>query len=303
MLNKLTESGFRPLIAVHRGKSGAAVVENTVYSALNAFNAGADIVEFDVQRTLDNKIAVFHEGMEFKLLFPCLPPVMFSLMGELKKRRYRSESEGLLNYGICDLEEYLSALKGKGILNFDRIWCADIKKCLEIVKRLEMFDQILFKSKVCEGKNKVLDHLKNYPEAWFMPICKSYRSYLTAKGECAKRGIVIRGTEVIFKSGSDEFMDPEFIAEEKKEGRFVWANSIHLNGKPDMCFNHGDNFALFGDPDEHWGVLADLGYGVIQTDWPEAMLKYFDSERYKAKVLKKKTYKTSADLTNAAARE
>ena len=70
-----------------------------------------------------------------------------------------------------------------------------------------------------------------------------------------------------------------------------------------MCFNHGDNFALFGDPDEHWGLLAELGYGVIQTDWPEAMLKYFDSKRYQAKVLKKKTYKTSADLTNAAARE
>ena len=74
MLNKLTESGFRPLIAVHRGKSGAAVVENTVYSALNAFNAGADIVEFDVQRTLDNKIAVFHEGMESSFCFRvCLP--------------------------------------------------------------------------------------------------------------------------------------------------------------------------------------------------------------------------------------
>ena len=281
MLEKLSADGFRPLIAVHRGKSGAGVVENTVYSALNAFNAGADIVEFDVQRTLDNKIAVFHFGMEYKLLFPWFPLVRFSLMCELKKRRFRSESEGLLNYGICDLEEYLSALKGRGILNFDRIWCADIKKCLETVKRLDMFDQILFKSAVFDGKNEVLDHLKNYPEAWFMPICKSYASYLTAQGECAKRDIKIRGTEVIFKSASDEFMNSEFIAAEKKEGRFVWVNSIHLNGKPDMCFNHGDNYALFGDPDEHWGLLADLGYRVIHTDWPEAMLRYFSSDSYK----------------------
>lgn len=288
MLEILTEEGFRPLIAVHRGKSGAAVVENTVYSALNAFNAGADIVEFDVQKTLDGKIAVFHEGMEFKLLFPWFPPVRISLMRELKKRRFRSESEGLLNYGVCDLREYLSALKGKGILNFDRIWCADVKKCLETVKELDMFDQILFKSAVFEGKNKVLDHLRNYPEAWFMPICKSYRSYLTAKGECAKRGIEIRGTEVIFKSDSDEFMNPDFIAAEKREGRFVWANSMHLNGRPDMCFNHGDNHALFGDPDEHWGLLAELGYRVIQTDWPEAMLKYFCSDGYKKRTASKK---------------
>ena len=55
MLERFLEEG-RPLVAVHRGKNGASVAENTVFSALTAFDEGADIVEFDVLRTLDNKV-------------------------------------------------------------------------------------------------------------------------------------------------------------------------------------------------------------------------------------------------------
>lgn len=174
MLERLLEEG-RPLVAAHRGKSGAAIAENTVKAALHAFKEGADIVEFDALRTLDNKIAVFHEDMDFRLLFPAIP-VRFSLMAELKKRKLRSAYGYLLNYGINDLEEYLAALKGKGLLNFDRIWFADARKCLEIVKRLDMFDQILFKGYVRERGNRLLDLFAAYPQAWFMPICDIRRS-------------------------------------------------------------------------------------------------------------------------------
>lgn len=163
MLERFLEEG-RPLVAVHRGKNGASVAENTVYSALTAFEEGADIVEFDVLRTLDNKIAVFHENMDFRIVFPAWP-IRLSLMSELKKRRLRSAYGGLLDYGINDLEEYLSALKGKGLLNFDRIWYADVVKCLEIVKKLDMFDQILFKGYVRPGRNRLLDIFRNYPDA------------------------------------------------------------------------------------------------------------------------------------------
>ncbi len=279
MLEKLLRRDKRPLVAVHRGFCGGAVTENTVYSALNAFRAGADIVEFDVERTLDNKAAVFHAGMEPFILSPCFPPVRLSLMSELKRRVYRSYSGGRLSRGVEELEEYLSKLKGKGILNFDRIWHADVGKCLKIVEKLGMFDQILFKSAVFRGKNKVLDALKEYPEAWFMPICKNFAAYETALKECAERGIDIKGFEIIFKRADDEFLSDGFIEKEHEAGRFLWVNSIHLNGRPDMCFDHGDNYALFGDADEHWGFLAEKGYDVIQTDWPDALVKYLDGRR------------------------
>lgn len=276
MLERFLEEG-RPLVAVHRGKNGASIAENTVYSALTAFDEGADIVEFDVLRTLDNKVAVFHENMDFRIVFPAWP-IRLSLMGELKKRRLRSAYGGFLDYGINDLEEYLVALKGKGLLNFDRIWYADVRKCLEIVKKLDMFDQILFKGYVYKGRNRLLDIFRNYPQAWFMPICKKSSNYPIAVGECEKHGVKMRGVEVLFYDENDMFAQPEFVKKEREAGRFVWVNSITLNGKPDMCANHGDNHALFGNKDEHWGFLLERGYRVIQTDWPVQLNRYLDEK-------------------------
>lgn len=276
MLERLLEEG-RPLVAAHRGKSGAAIAENTVRAALHAFKEGADIVEFDALRTLDNKIAVFHEDMDFRLLFPAIP-VRFSLMAELKKRKLRSAYGYLLNYGINDLEEYLAALKGKGLLNFDRIWFADARKCLEIVKRLDMFDQILFKGYVRERGNRLLDLFAAYPQAWFMPICKTSANYPIAVAGCEKHGVKMRGVEVLFRSEDDLFAQPEFVKKEREAGRFVWVNSIHLDGRPDMCAEHGDNYAIFDDPDKHWGFLLDRGYRVIQTDWPVELNRWLDTK-------------------------
>ena len=183
-----------------------------------------------------------------------------------------------MDYGVNELEEYLAALKGKGLLNFDRIWYADVRKCLEIAKKLNMFDQILFKGYVRQGRNRLLDIFREYPQAWFMPICKKSSNYPVALGECEKHGVKMRGVEVLFYDEQDLFAQADFVKKEREAGRFVWVNSITLDGKPDMCANHGDNHALFGDKDEHWGFLLDRGYRVIQTDWPVQLNRYLDAK-------------------------
>lgn len=163
-------------------------------------------------------------------------------------------------------------------MNFDRIWYADVVKCLEIVKKLDMFDQILFKGYVRPGRNRLLDIFRNYPDAWFMPICKKSSNYPVALGECEKHGVKMRGVEVLFYDEQDLFSRADFVEKERKAGRFVWVNSITLDGKPDMCANHGDNFALFGDRNKHWGFLLDRGYRVIQTDWPVQLNAFLDEK-------------------------
>lgn len=88
----------------------------------------------------------------------------------------------------------------------------------------------------------------------------------------------MRGVEVLFRSEDDLFAQPEFVKKEREAGRFVWVNSIHLDGKPDMCAEHGDNYAIFDDPDKHWGFLLDRGYRVIQTDWPVELNRWLDTK-------------------------
>jgi glycerophosphoryl diester phosphodiesterase len=50
----------RPLVVAHRGSSGSAP-ENTMAAFRAAANAGADMIEFDVRRTLDDKLVVYHD--------------------------------------------------------------------------------------------------------------------------------------------------------------------------------------------------------------------------------------------------
>lgn len=50
----------RPLVIAHRGFS-ARYPENTVEAALGAIQFGADLVEVDVQETVDGEVVVFHD--------------------------------------------------------------------------------------------------------------------------------------------------------------------------------------------------------------------------------------------------
>jgi glycerophosphoryl diester phosphodiesterase len=51
----------KPLVVAHRGiATGAA--ENTIEAFTNAIAAGADMVEFDVRRTRDGELIVFHDS-------------------------------------------------------------------------------------------------------------------------------------------------------------------------------------------------------------------------------------------------
>ncbi len=50
----------RPMVVAHRGSSGLAP-ENTIAALRKGVEAGADMVEIDVQRTRDEQIIVFHD--------------------------------------------------------------------------------------------------------------------------------------------------------------------------------------------------------------------------------------------------
>jgi glycerophosphoryl diester phosphodiesterase len=51
----------RPLIAAHRGVATGAA-ENTIEAFTNAIDLGADMIEFDVRRTRDGEMIVFHDA-------------------------------------------------------------------------------------------------------------------------------------------------------------------------------------------------------------------------------------------------
>ena len=56
--------------------------------------------------------------------------------------------------------------------------------------------------------------------------------------------------------------------------------SMFENGKRiSFCNGYDDNTAIAEDPKLAWGKLIDMGFDVIQTDWP-ALVKKFVAENY-----------------------
>lgn len=266
----------KPLIAVHRAKSGGSIIENTIPAALSAIRSGADIIEFDVSKTLDGKIVVFHSNMELKLFHR---PIKVNLLPLkiVKKLQLFGSYGGKSGYVLDTLEEYLAALKGKCLLNFDRIWDADVKKCLEIVGKLDMFDQIIIKALPNKAGKRIIKELSAYKNAHFMAIIRKVRDYEIMSEWCSEYGVPLSIVEVVFKT-ENELSSNEFIERMHSEGKLIWANAINLHKKAEMCAGHGDNVSITSGPDKGWGWLVEKGYDIIQTDWPSILKDYLNSK-------------------------
>jgi glycerophosphoryl diester phosphodiesterase len=53
---------IRAMVAAHRGVAAGAA-ENTIAAFTNAIDVGADMIEFDVRRTVDNQLIAFHDAL------------------------------------------------------------------------------------------------------------------------------------------------------------------------------------------------------------------------------------------------
>jgi glycerophosphoryl diester phosphodiesterase len=110
---------LRPLVVAHRGAWGAAIPENSLAAFEQAVALGADMIEFDVRRTRDRALIVFHDAEvagapvasltrpEIEDLAGVLPPLLeevlelargrIALDVELKEDGYVDELAGLLS--------------------------------------------------------------------------------------------------------------------------------------------------------------------------------------------------------------
>ena len=270
------KSDGRPLIAVHRGKSGGNIIENTTQSAQCAVLSGGDIVEFDVC-AVGNETIIYHGGMQPRLL---KAGPLFKLAGakSVCSRRVYNERDFVSGYHLQTLDEYLDAVKGKCIVNLDRIWCADVAKVLQKVADHDMLSDTIIKTGVGAGDEKIMSEIAKYPQLFFMGIVRSKSQFEKLEEMATRTGLQLRGVEVIFKSEDDYLCSPEFFEYCQQKDYMTWVNAIQLDHKPDMCAGHGDDFSILQSPTKGWGWLIDRGYDIIQTDWPALVNRYLDGK-------------------------
>ena len=260
----------RILIAAHRGTCGGNVVQNTCLAYKNALLHGADMIEVDASMTTDKVFYAFHHGEE-PLELGIDRDIRTMSSEEVEKLFTLNSLRQVCGQKLEHLEDVLEHFRGKCLINIDRSWFY-WKEIIDLLDRMDMKDQILLKSGVEEELLKELE--ESGTGIMYMPIMKSPEEWDIIQ----KYDINVAAAELIFTDLDSEFLSPEFMGRLKKAGIAPWVNAITLNDEIILSGLLDDNNAIKIGFDETWGKLIDLGFEIIQTDWP-ALLKGYISNK------------------------
>ena len=262
------------IIVAHRGVAGGNIPCNTLASYEVALKQGADMIEIDVSRSIDDKLFIFHPSMERahlnkSLLLPTLP---FNM---IKKLHYVNFDNTPTQFCIASLDDFFEQFNNRCFINIDKFW-SNPKEIYHTIKRHGITDQVLVKSKMNKKVIKVLEEL--CPELPFMPIVHDVHP---SHEELIKRNINYVGVECVFAKDNAPIAQDEFIKKMHKDDKLVWFNSIIYNYKDQLAGGHSDDTAFTVSEDYGWGWLADRGYDMIQTDWALMLINYLkETGRY-----------------------
>jgi len=255
------------LIAAHRGISGGNIIANTIPGFKAALQSGADIIEFDVIKSTDGILYIYHDGTEpFHLRVHQNIKTMSSK--RIESFRYYNSADFYSEFGIEKLDNVLEEFAGKTLMNIDRAW--DIfPDLLEKLDQFKVKDQVLIKSPV---KKRPLSFLNDFGRDYmFMPIIKRYDEIKIVR---QYDRINMVGMELVTQSPEDLLFQDETVAEIKDSGYFTWVNSITFDHKHILFGGLDDNTSIIDNPDKGWGKLIDKGFDIILTDWPGLLYSY-----------------------------
>ncbi len=273
-LNKLSREHI--ITVAHRGICGGNIPCNTLASYELALRSGADMIEIDVSKTLDDKLVIFHPGLEKMHLRHDGKPIPELTFDEVKKLRFVNMDDTPTEHGLCTLDEVFETFKGRCFINVDKFW-EHPKAISDAIKAHGIADQVLVKTVPSDDLFSLMETYA--PEIMYMPVLNSVSN--GAHEKLMKSKINYIGSEVCFSDESCEVCSDEFITKLHKDGKLVWVNSIVYDYRCVISAGHNDDEALYGDADKGWGWLVDKGFDIIQSDWVLQLITYLkQKEKY-----------------------
>ena len=262
------------IIVAHRGVFGGNIPCNTIPAYETALLQGADMIETDLDMTGDGKLVIFHPKMEKRFLnydgsINNIP------WEQVKELRYANYDGAETQFGLVTFDELLEQFKGRCYINIDKFW-GHPEEIYHAVKRHNMVDQVLVNSPPSEPVLKVMEDLA--PEMAFMPVVKEEHPW---HEELVRRNINYVGVEVLFTQDDSPLAGAEFREKMHVDGQLTWVNSMVYNHKAVLSGGHSDDSALSISREHGWGWLADRGFDIIQTDWPQLLIDFLkETGRY-----------------------
>lgn len=253
------------MVASHRGDWRNAP-ENSLAAYQLAIEMGVDMIETDLNKTSDGVVVIMHDGTIDRTTNGKGKPSDYTL-AELKKFHLRNGLGRVTNHTIPTLEEVMTLAKGKVLVNLDKSY-PYYNEAYAVLKKTGTLQQALFKTDLPYEQVKA-----RYPEILdsltFMAVVDLDKPTAKQIIDDYQKEIKPVAFELIFQKDTDRILtDNSFI---KSHGSKIWYNSLwaSLNG------GHEDDLAFDdGNTKDSWDWLIAHGATVLQTDRPEAMLKY-----------------------------
>jgi glycerophosphoryl diester phosphodiesterase len=268
-LGKTRLKGGRVYIASHSGIYAGNLVRNTMPSFQAALRQGAGILEADVSITTDGELFIFHDGFE-KILLQTDRKVRQMTSQEVRELQYVNLSGNKINHGIDTLDMFLEEFKNTVLINLDRCW-GKFPQVIEQVRKHSMEDQIILKS---APKPEHLETLQHYgSDIMYMPVLKTPEDMEQAR----RYDLNMAGAELLFSSPQDEIVYKEQMEAYHRQGLLLWGNAIVYDIREVIGGGYTDDISLTLDCDKGWGKLIDMGFDIIQTDFPGLLRQYINS--------------------------
>lgn len=267
---KLEEN--KVLIAAHRGTNGGNVIQNTIMAYETAMQHGADLVEIDAIMSTDGDFYAFHNGQE-KYLLRVDRDIREMSSKEIDECDCYNSVGEVSGQKIERLEDVLEQLRDRCFINIDRSWFY-WKEIIEFLKKVNMDHQIILKSPVDKELLDILQESES--KVMYMPIVKTMEEWKLVQ----KYNINTVAAELIFETLESPLVQKDFIDKLHEDGILAWVNAITLNDRIILSAGLDDDNSIKNSYDENWGKLMEMGFDMIQTDWP-ALIKEYVLRRFK----------------------
>lgn len=261
------------LVASHRGVCGGNVCQNNRLSYKTALLFGADMIEMDVIQSADGVFYAYHNGTE-KVNLDIDRDIREMSSEEIDAQQYYNWLHKTSGVKVAKMEDILDEFEEQCLINIDRSWFYWANVIEALTKRPNR-QSILLKS---APEPELLQTLQDSgSDLMYMPIVKSVEDWNRVK----EYDINVAAVEVIFDSLEHPLVAPELFKEWEELGVIPWVNVISLGTEPrfNISARIDDNLAIDQGFDVSWGKMIDMGFKILQTDWPGLVNMYLEERK------------------------
>ncbi|TWF59313.1 tandem-95 repeat protein [Neorhizobium alkalisoli] len=283
------------LIAAHRmgywENNTRILAENSLSSVERSISLGVDILETDLMRTKDGHYVLMHDG-SINRTTTGSGNVSDLTLEQLRTYNLKIEGSNVVtDEKIPTVEELFAAIKGKAMVNLDKVAVSDFAAVSALAEKAGVANQVIFKAAINnEGDIATIKAAlaASAPGVHFMPIMyPGISPTLVAKAFAELHPDAV---EINVNPNSHGWVtDPGPFFTDQMKAVFdqydvrYFINTLFAgqdNADGSMSGGRGD-FVALGRPDLVFGYWADQGVSIFQTDELRIAANYLNTYGYR----------------------